>query len=254
MVREKQGELPMKYMGSKNRLAKYLVPILTKELTSDRWYVEPFAGGMNMMDKIDHKKRLANDYNNYLIAMWRFLVEKPGFNFPTTIPKELYDTYREMYRIMGIGGTGDTEEEAMIGWIGFMGSFNGRFYDGGYSSHNSKGRDYIREQINNTLPQIKKMGGVKFSSASYDKLNVPDNSVIYCDPPYRKTTGYETSKGFDHDKFWDWCRKKAGEGHSVFISEYAAPEDFTCIWEKEVTNAMGTSNTYKPTERLFTMK
>lgn len=241
-------------MGSKNRIAKYLIPILTKELTKDRWYVEPFAGGMNMIDKINHGKRLANDYNNYLIAMWRFLVKKPGFQFPTVIPKELYDTYREMYRIMGIGGNGDTEDEAMIGWIGFMGSFNGRFFDGGYSGHNVKGRDYIKEQIRNTLQQAKKMDGVKFAQSSYEELDIPANSVIYCDPPYRKTTGYESSKGFDHNKFWDWCRKKAEEGHSVFVSEYAAPADFTCIWEKEVTNTMGTSNTYKPTERLFTMK
>lgn len=173
-------------MGSKNRLAKYLVPILTKELTEDRWYVEPFAGGMNMIDKINHDKRLANDYNNYLIAMWRFLVEKPDFKFPTTIPKELYDTYREMHRIMGIGGNGDTKDEAMIGWIGFAGSFNGRFFDGGYSSHNSNGRDYIREQINNILSQVKKMEGTKFLSFSYDKLDIPANSVIYCDPLTRK--------------------------------------------------------------------
>lgn len=92
------------------------------------------------------------------------------------------------------------------------------------------------------------MDGVKFAQSSYEELDVPANSVIYCDPPYRKT------KGFDHDKFWNWCRKKAEEGHSVFISEYSAPADFTCIWEKEVTNAMGTTNTYKPIERLFVTK
>lgn len=55
---------------------------------------------------------------------------------------------------------GDTLEEAMIGWVGFMGSFNGRFYDGGYSGHNVKGRDYISEQIRNTLSQIDKLKGV----------------------------------------------------------------------------------------------
>lgn len=147
----------MKYMGSKNRLAKYLVPILTKELTEDRWYVEPFAGGMNMVDKINHGKRLANDYNNYLIAMWRFLVEKPDFRFPITISKELYDIYREMYKIIGIGGNGDTEDEAIIGWIGFMSSFNGKFFEGWSGSYTK--RDYTRESIKNILLQIKKMGG-----------------------------------------------------------------------------------------------
>ena len=29
------------------------------------------------------------------------------------------------------------------------------------------------------------------------------------------------------------------------------PDDFDCIWEKEVTNAMNTTKTYKPIEKLF---
>jgi len=35
----------MKYMGSKRRIAKYIIPIITKNLTPDRWYIEPFVGG-----------------------------------------------------------------------------------------------------------------------------------------------------------------------------------------------------------------
>ena len=46
----------------------------------------------------------------------------------------------------------------------------------------------------------------------------------------------------------------AAKGHKVFISEYEAPEDFECIWSKEVTNSMNTTKTYKPTEKLFTIK
>ena len=40
-------------------------------------------------------------------------------------------------------------------------------------------------------------------------------------------------------------------GHDVFISEYEAPDDFTCVWSKQITNAMSTKKTYKPTEKLF---
>lgn len=38
------------------------------------------------------------------------------------------------------------------------------------------------------------------------------------------------------------------------VSEYSAPEDFECIWEKQITNAMSIKNTYKPTEKLFVLK
>ena len=41
------------------------------------------------------------------------------------------------------------------------------------------------------------------------------------------------------------------QGHKVFISEYQAPNDFICVWSKEVTNSMNTTLTYKPVERLF---
>jgi DNA adenine methylase len=41
----------MKYMGSKNRIAKYILPIMLKE-RGQRIWVEPFVGGANMIDKV----------------------------------------------------------------------------------------------------------------------------------------------------------------------------------------------------------
>lgn len=243
----------MRYMGGKSRIAKALVPILTKNLTEERWYVEPFAGGMNMMCNINHSKRIASDSNNYIIAMWTWLV---NFNklFPLKISKDIYSYFRNKFNSNGFSGVGITEEEAMIGWIGFMGSFNGRFFDGGYSGHNVKGRDYIGEQIRNTLYQVDKLKVVYFCCGSYEKINIPDNSVIYCDPPYQGTKQYSTSKNFDHERFWEWCRFMTDKGHDVLVSEYNAPEDFVCIWSKKVTNSMNTKNTYYPEERLFVHK
>ena len=141
----------------------------------------------------------------------------------------------------------------MIGWIGWMASFNGRFFDGGYSGKAS-GRDYVVEQIRNTEKQIGKIKDIIFRSCSYDELEIPHNSIIYCDIPYKDTKQYATSKDFDHDKFWEWCREMSRMGHRVFISEYQSPPDFECVWSKEVTNSMNTTITYKPTERLFTWK
>lgn len=242
----------MKYMGSKNRIAKDLLPIITKYLTADRWYVEPFVGGMNMMCNVNHSKRLASDKNNYLIAMWRFLCG--GYEFPKTITKELYSEYRVKFNQRGFNGLGDTLEEAMVGWIGFMGSYNGRFYDGGYSGHNVKGRDYIGEQIRNTLLQVEKLIGVEFWCGDYGSFEIPDGSIIYCDIPYKDTKQYATSKNFNHEVFWQWCRYETKDGNDILISEYQAPDDFICVWQKKVTNAMSTKNTYNPTEKLFVHK
>ena len=109
---------------------------------------------------------------------------------------------------------------------------------------------YQKEQINNILKQSTNISDVIFKCSSYDALDIPANSIIYCDPPYNGTTKYKDS--FDSDAFWQWCRDKAKEGHTVYVSEYNAPEDFKCIWEKQInSNLGGTSKT--ATEKLFTI-
>ena len=44
----------MKYMGSKNRIAKHIVPIIQRYIdkTNPKSYIEPFVGGANVIDKI----------------------------------------------------------------------------------------------------------------------------------------------------------------------------------------------------------
>ena len=187
---------------------------------------------------------LASDKNKYLIAMWKGLQENR--ERPREISKELYNKARTEYN----NETNVEFDDFMIGWIGWMASYNGRFFDGGYSGKAS-GRNYVDEQIRNTEKQIAKIQHIDFLSNSYNKIDYPTNSIIYCDIPYKDTKQYSVSKGFNHILFWDWCRNMTKQGHQVFISEYQAPNDFICVWEKEVTNSMNTTKTYKPTERLF---
>ena len=237
----------MKYMGSKNRIAKYLLPIILKDRKKGQYYVEPFVGGANMIDKVDGN-RIGADSNEYLIAMWQGLQENKSR--PYLIEKELYNKARDFFNKSEYS----TFDKFMIGWIGWMGSYNGRFFDGGYSGHSVGKRDYITEQIRNTENQISKIKEIHFVYSSYDKLEIPNNSIIYCDIPYKDTKQYSSSKNFNHNNFWNWAREKSQDGHEVFISEYNAPDDFKCIWQMEVTNSMNTTKTYKPTERLFTYR
>ena len=67
------------------------------------------------------------------------------------------------------------------------------------------------------------------------------------------TKQYSTSKNFDYEMFYNWCRAMKEDGHTVFVSEYQMPSDFKCIWQKEVTNAMNLTSTKKPIEKLFTL-
>ena len=62
---------------------------------------------------------------------------------------------------------------------------------------------------------------------------------------------YWKEQVLEYDDFWEWCRNMNEQGHTVYISEYSAPDDFVCVWQKEITNSMATKNTYKPIEKLF---
>lgn len=230
----------MVYMGSKNRIAKELIPIITKDLKPNQWYVEPFVGGANMIDKIEHPYKLGADNNKYLIALLEAV--QNGQELPEHITKDEY---------IAVKTNKDNYPDWYVGFVGFVCSFRGKFfggYSGYYTTKTGIQRNYIKERINNILKQ--NLDGIKLVCSSYDALDIPANSIIYCDPPYNGTTKYKDS--FDSDAFWQWCRDKTKEGHTVYVSEYNAPEDFKCIWEKQInSNLGGTSKT--ATEKLFTI-
>lgn len=230
----------MVYMGSKNRIAKELIPIITKDLKPNQWYVEPFVGGANMIDKIEHPYKLGADNNKYLIALLEAV--QNGQELPEYINKDEY---------ISVKTNKDNYPDWYVGFVGFVSSFRAKFfggYSGYYTTKTGIQRNYIKERINNILKQ--NLDGIKLVCSSYDALDIPANSIIYCDPPYNGTTKYKDS--FDSDAFWQWCRDKAKEGHTVYVSEYNAPEDFKCIWEKQInSNLGGTSKT--ATEKLFTI-
>ena len=234
-------------MGSKARLAKHILPIILEGRTEGQWYVEPFAGGMNIIDKADGN-RMANDTNEYLIAMWRALVN--GWTPPEEITKEQYSE---------INAHKNNYEPHLIGWVGFNCSYSGKFW-GGYAGKTKTKidtvRDYQAEAIKNIAKQTPMLKGVSFSNEQYYDMEIPDNSIIYCDPPYLGTTGYKGD--FDHELFFDWVKDMAWQGHSVFVSEYQAPEDFDCLYRKELNSSLSANGkaggNKRSTECLFTYK
>ncbi len=242
-----KGSVELKYMGSKARISKYIVPIMQEYIFNNNIteYYEPFCGGCNVIDKIKCDNRFASDKNKYLIA----LLGNVHREFPTEIPKEEYSQVRDYYnKVIG------EYEDWYVGLVGFLASFNGRFFDGGYAKtgieKTKKGdrvRDYYNESKNNLLSQD--LSGIVFSCKDYDLLNV-SNSVIYCDPPYQNTKTYDSAKGFDYDKFWETIREWS-KNNMVFVSEENAPEDFVCIWEQEVSRSIKAKAKSKATEKLF---
>lgn len=244
-------------MGSKAKISAEILPIILKDIKEEQTYIEPFCGGLNSLCTVKHKNIIANDINPFLIAMWQYLKTFKGQFLPLYIDKELYSVWRNYYNNEKRNGlnldNNNFSSYAICGWVGFMASFNGRFYDGGYSGHDVKGRDYIKEQINNTLSQLHCLNNVQFQCGEYYDIKIPDNSIIYCDIPYKNTKQYNLSINFNYDKFYQWCHEMKAKGHKIFVSEYNMPEDFICVWQKEVTVSLNQKITKKPIEKLFTL-
>lgn len=248
----------MKYMGSKSRIAKYIVPIIQKYIdeTNCKYYLEPFVGGANVIDKIKCNTKIGSDKNKYLIA----LLQRAQANEPlyTSVSKELYDAARTAFN----NGDDTRFFDWEMGNIGFLASYNGRWFDGGYAKSGyektktgERFRDYYREAKDNLLEQAPNLKDIKFSCKDYKYYNDVNlkGFVIYVDPPYQNTKQYANATSFNYEEFWqtmrDWSKNNV-----VLISEQNAPDDFECIWEQEVSRSIKANDKSRSTEKLFKYK
>ena len=67
-------QVVMVYQGSKNKLAKFLVPIIQKYIDDNdiKTYIEPMVGGANLIDKIKCDNKIGADINEELIALLKY--------------------------------------------------------------------------------------------------------------------------------------------------------------------------------------
>ena len=240
----------MKYMGSKNRIAKYIVPIIQKKMEEYNLhtYVEPFVGGANVIDKIIADQKIGCDKQQYLIALYQN-IDKIS-SLPDFVTKEHYSEVRDCYNRKL-----DKFEDWYIGAIGFLASYNGRFFDGGYAgvviTKAGTVRDYYAEAKRNLEEQIEYLRDIKWKCGDYrDICSDYENCLIYCDPPYFGTKQYGVSRAFDYDAFWDWCFKMS-EKNIVLVSEHSARNDFKSIWEMPVKRTIDNQKRVPAVEKLF---
>lgn len=229
-------------MGSKARICKNILPLILRDKEKHEVYIEPFAGGMNTICEVSGIRRIASDVNPYLISMWEHVVYK-DFKLPPDLSRAFY---------MEIKRDRSLHPSWVVGWTGFNCSYNGVFFSGyaGLTKTKEGFRDYQKEAVNNVLSQKEKLKGVEFLNKNYLDLDIPKNSLVYCDPPYEGTAQY--GEKFNSGEFWSWV-KDISKHSSVFISEYTAPVEFECIWAQELKSSLSRKNKIS-VERLFKIK
>lgn len=236
----------MKYMGSKNRIAKYIIPILEKEFKENKCidFIDACVGGANLIDKVNFTNNLfAYDINEYAIELLDAI--KNGWEPPLHVSKEMYYDVKK---------NKDKFEKHIVGYIGINCSFNGKWFDC-YASKtitkNGKIRDYQDEARRNLINQGLNLSKINFNHCSIFDLNPKNKSLIYCDVPYKNTKKYKDN--FNHDEFYKWCFKMKELGHIIFISEYEMPSEFKEVWSIEIKSTYANNGVKKSVEKLFTI-
>ena len=232
----------MQYFGGKARISAELAKFLQTYVSTDSIYIEPFVGSAWTFHRIKAKQKIGGDINPSLIYMWRAL--QRGWIPPSTLSEEDY------YRIKEKGDF----RNPLYAFAAFGCSFAGKFW-GGYA----RGCTNYANGAKNSL--LKKLRGLQSDKTAFVLLDYQDwrsrtNSVFYCDPPYLGTTSYLGCPKFDHSVFWQKCRRWELEGNYVFVSEYQAPEDFECVWER-TTKTIIRNKENKPivkVEKLFRLR
>lgn len=219
----------MQYFGGKQRISKPLCEVLNNTLMDGQAFYDLFCGSCNVVSGIiGDRVRVANDKHPELMAMWRYV--RDGGELPEHISEEEYHHIRKQ------------GEPWLKGFVGFGCSFAGKYW-GGYARGGD--RNYCANAKNSTLKKIAKMQDVLFTTGEYWMMNVVHpNSMLYCDIPYKDTTGYSVGS-FDHERLYAWARKMKLLGHVVLVSEYKhnVPKGWSVVWEHQsrtdIRNANG---------------
>ena len=152
----------MNYMGSKNRIAKHLLPIMIEAADNAgiTTWVEPFVGGGNMIDKVpDRFKRIGYDFNEHVIYAMCDIRDRAE-DLPESITEEYYKEVR------------GNKPEVFNSWLRFVASFGAKF-EGGYArGKNSVGgyRNYVSESKRSALKQSPKIS--RFNPDSINSIRV----------------------------------------------------------------------------------
>lgn len=231
----------MRYLGSKDKIAKHILPFVLKNRQEGQYYVEPFVGGGNLIQYVKGN-RIGNDVNPLPIALLKAI--QIGWEPPEVISEHEYIKIKYNQK--------DYPPE-LVAFCAFCISFSGiefSCYCRGYKPNGDE-RNFVQEQKNYLEKQGKTLKNVLFYNEEYWNFPIPDNSIIYCDPPYEGTIKYKNK--FNKEKFCLWLKEKKEEGHTVFISEYSMPEEFILLWEQERKSQVRRKSGIITKERLFTL-
>jgi DNA adenine methylase len=228
----------MAYLGGKSKAAEHILYVLNHPVFNAYDYIEPFCGYCHILRRVEHKKSyMISDNNKYLIALLKH-VQKTKNKHPT-ITKSEYDELK----------SNPDSDPLRAAYAAFCYSYNGKYFGGYTTTYKNRNYPKERKRYYDQLHDNPVFHEASISNRDYTHYANVKNKLIYCDPPYEGTTEYHSE--FNSSKFWDTIRKLSKHNY-VFVSEYNAPDDFTCITQHVKRNSIaGRGATRKRIEKVF---
>lgn len=233
----------MRYVGGKFSMAKHLAEaILPYRAGLPGLFWEPFCGGLSATAA--RKPDIASDASFPLIRMYRAVRE--GWTPPEVVTEDEYQRIRREV----------PEDDPLYGFVAFGCSFGGKFW-GGYAREGKRGnRNFARDSWNSLARKFAQIPeDTWLICEDYAGLEFGKGDLVYCDPPYAKTTNGYSVKDWNPDAFWAWADRQASQGAVLFVSEYAIPDGLTAddihLAVPSRTDLHTTKRAQEVTEHLF---
>lgn len=239
--------LGLPYQGSKNRIAKQLIAAMPAADT----FCDIFCGGGAMthaaIESGKYSRFRMNDVNPQIADYFLRCVKGEA-------PEDFrFVSYEEFMRLRDID----------MG-VALMYSFGGNMRSYFCNKRNT------REQIENlrrkrpaeNWKRCRRLNGICDPSrietsalhwrTFLNNIDCPASMVFYADPPYNNADDYYHGRNFKTMEFLDFLSEFP---YPVYISEYALPDEYACIWQKDVRSLMKPAdNSTIKTEKLFLHK
>lgn len=219
----------MQYMGGKYRQAPKIVETLRRYVDGSTVYVEPFCGALGAGSKVVKDLRPAearfNDLSRELVLLLERCYLEGCEWLPEFVDEDTYRWYRK----------NKPEGDPLTAFIGFGWSFRASWFHGYKRPYHMTSRDGNPKRGMERKVRYLREGGseVRFSSADYRDMEIPDGAVVYCDPPYdgRSKVGDTRARfgDFDTEGFWQWARDLSLRC-TVVTSCFKCPEDFCTVY------------------------
>lgn len=223
----------MRYHGGKSKIARQLASMVNA-VRCGRPVLDAFCGGLATACAFG-EPIWCNDRHPGLIELYR-QVQRGDMTACADLGPDEYAMSR-----------GLPDSSPRKAFVGFGCSYGGRWFAGpARGVDRGRQRNYAREARDALARKMRALRGAAFTCADFFDLEPRADVVLYADPPYAGTTGYQ----------WAWdaaaFERRICEWMSVtdvFVSEYTFGAG-SVVWEKAQQNTLAGSGRLR-VERLY---